>query len=169
MSSRAWQAVLDHLDEAAELAKLDADVHRMLRSPRRVLEVSVPVRLDDGSVEVFTGWRVHHDTTRGPGKGGIRFHPDLDVDEVKALAAMMTFKTALVELPTSAGPRAACSATPARCRSGRAGDPPVHLRDQPHPQARGRHSGARRQHRRPGHGLADGHPVDGPGAQPADR
>jgi glutamate dehydrogenase (NAD(P)+) len=99
MSSRAWQAVLDHLDEAAELAKLDPDVHRMLRTPRRVLEVSVPVRLDDGSVEVFTGWRVHHDTTRGPGKGGIRFHPDLDVDEVKALAAMMTFKTALVDLP----------------------------------------------------------------------
>ncbi|HEX6235797.1 MAG TPA: Glu/Leu/Phe/Val dehydrogenase [Acidimicrobiales bacterium] len=99
MSSRAWQAVLDHLDEAAELAKLDADVHRMLRTPRRVLEVAVPVRMDDGSVEVFTGWRVHHDTTRGPGKGGIRFHPDLDADEVKALAAMMTFKTALVDLP----------------------------------------------------------------------
>ena len=99
MSSRAWQAVLDHLDEAAELAKLDADVHRMLRTPRRVLEVAVPVRMDDGTVEVFTGWRVHHDTTRGPGKGGIRFHPDLDVDEVKALAAMMTFKTALVDLP----------------------------------------------------------------------
>ena len=99
MSSRAWQAVLDHLDEAAELAKLDADVHRMLRQPRRVLEVSIPVRLDDGSVEVFTGWRVHHDTTRGPGKGGVRFHPDLDADEVKALAAMMTFKTALLDLP----------------------------------------------------------------------
>ncbi len=99
MSARAWQAVLDHLDEAAELAKLDDDVHRMLRTPRRVLEVAVPVRLDDGSVEVFTGWRVHHDTTRGPGKGGIRFHPDLDADEVKALAAMMTFKTALVDLP----------------------------------------------------------------------
>jgi glutamate dehydrogenase (NAD(P)+) len=99
MSSRAWQAVLDNLDEAAELAKLDPDVHRMLRTPRRVLEVAVPVRLDDGSVEVFTGWRVHHDTTRGPGKGGIRFHPELDADEVKALAAMMTFKTALVDLP----------------------------------------------------------------------
>jgi glutamate dehydrogenase (NAD(P)+) len=99
MSSRAWQAVLDHLDEAAELAKLDPDVHHMLRTPRRVLEVAVPVRLDDGSVEVFTGWRVHHDTTRGPGKGGVRFHPDLDADEVKALAAMMTFKTAVLDLP----------------------------------------------------------------------
>jgi len=99
MSARAWQAVLDHLDEAAELAKLDPDVHRLLRTPRRVLEVAVPIRLDDGTVEVFTGWRVHHDTTRGPGKGGIRFHPDLDADEVKALAAMMTFKTALVDLP----------------------------------------------------------------------
>jgi len=99
MSSRAWQAVLDHLDEAAELAKLDADVHRMLRTPQRMLEVAIPVRLDDGSVEVFTGWRVHHDTTRGPGKGGIRFHPEVDADEVKALAAMMTFKTALLDLP----------------------------------------------------------------------
>jgi glutamate dehydrogenase (NAD(P)+) len=99
MSQSAWQAVLERLDEAAELAKLDADVHQMLRTPRRTLEVSIPVRLDDGSVEVFTGWRVHHDTTRGPGKGGIRFHPDLDADEVKALAAMMTFKTAVLDLP----------------------------------------------------------------------
>jgi glutamate dehydrogenase (NAD(P)+) len=99
MSHSTWQAVLERLDEAAELAKLDADVHRMLRTPRRTLEVSIPVRLDDGTVEVFTGWRVHHDTTRGPAKGGIRFHPDLDADEVKGLAAMMTFKTALLDLP----------------------------------------------------------------------
>jgi glutamate dehydrogenase (NAD(P)+) len=99
MSSRAWQAVLDSLDEAAELAKVDADVHRVLREPERVLEVSIPVRMDDGSVEVFAGWRVHHNTTRGPGKGGIRFHPDVDAGEVKALAAMMSFKTALVDLP----------------------------------------------------------------------
>jgi glutamate dehydrogenase (NAD(P)+) len=99
MGSSSWTAILERLDEAVALAKLDPDVHRLLRVPRRVLEVSVPVRLDDGSVEVFTGWRVHHDTTRGPGKGGIRFHPALDVDEVKALAAMMTFKTALVDLP----------------------------------------------------------------------
>jgi glutamate dehydrogenase (NAD(P)+) len=64
-----------------------------------VLEVAVPVRMDDGRVEVFTGWRVHHDTTRGPAKGGIRFHPDLTVHEVCALAADMTFKTAVVNIP----------------------------------------------------------------------
>jgi glutamate dehydrogenase/leucine dehydrogenase len=69
-----WQTVLDRLDDAAKLADLDPDIHRLLRTPERVLEVAVPVRMDDGSIEVFTGWRVHHDTTRGPGKGGIRFH-----------------------------------------------------------------------------------------------
>ncbi len=99
MSADAWQTVLDRLDDAAGLAGLDADVHRILRTPARILEVAVPVRMDDGSVEVFTGWRVHHDTTRGPGKGGIRFHPEVDVDEVKALAAAMTFKTAVLDLP----------------------------------------------------------------------
>lgn len=99
MSADAWLTVLERLDDAAKLADLDPDVHRMLRTPERVLEVAVPVRMDDGSIEVFTGWRVHHDTTRGPGKGGIRFHPDVDADEVKALAAAMTFKTAVLDLP----------------------------------------------------------------------
>ncbi|HEX8805211.1 MAG TPA: Glu/Leu/Phe/Val dehydrogenase [Acidimicrobiales bacterium] len=99
MAKSSWDAVVERLDEAAEVCKLDRDVHRKLRTPARTLEVAIPVRLDDGSVEVFTGWRVHHDTTRGPGKGGIRFHPDVDADEVRALAAMMTFKTALVDLP----------------------------------------------------------------------
>ena len=99
MSVAAWQTVLDRLDDAAKLADLDPDIHRLLRTPERVLEVAVPVRMDDGSIEVFTGWRVHHDTTRGPGKGGIRFHPDVDADEVKALAAAMTFKTAILDLP----------------------------------------------------------------------
>ena len=99
MSSDAWAAVLERLDDAAKLTGLDPDIHRMLRTPRRVLEVAVPVRMDDGRVEVFTGWRVHHDTTRGPGKGGIRFHPELDVREVTALAADMTFKTAVANLP----------------------------------------------------------------------
>ena len=99
MSAAAWHTVLDRLDDAAKLADVDPDIHRLLRTPKKVLEVAVPVRMDDGRIEVFTGWRVHHDTTRGPGKGGIRFHPDVDVDEVKALAAAMTFKTAILDLP----------------------------------------------------------------------
>ena len=99
MPTDPWEDVLERLDDAAKLTGIDPDIHRMLRTPRRVLEVAVPVRMDDGRVEVFTGWRVHHDTTRGPGKGGIRFHPDLDVREVTALAADMTLKTAVVNIP----------------------------------------------------------------------
>ena len=94
-----WAEVLDLIDDAAKLVGLDPDIHGMLRAPQRTLEVSVPVRRDDGHVDVFTGWRVHHDTTRGPAKGGIRFHPELDRWEVTALAAGMTFKTALLDLP----------------------------------------------------------------------
>jgi glutamate dehydrogenase (NAD(P)+) len=91
--------VLARLDDAAKLVGLDPDIHGMLRAPQRMLEVSVPVRRDDGHIDVFTGWRVHHDTTRGPAKGGIRFHPELDRWEVSALAVGMTFKTALLDLP----------------------------------------------------------------------
>ena len=95
----SWTTILERLDDAAQLIGVDPGIHEKLRIPARVLEVAVPVRMDDGSVEVFTGWRVQHDTSRGPGKGGLRFHPNLDVDEVKALAASMTFKTAIVDLP----------------------------------------------------------------------
>ncbi|MDQ1438852.1 MAG: glutamate dehydrogenase [Acidimicrobiaceae bacterium] len=98
-SSDPWAAVLERLDDAAKLTGLDPDIHRMLRTPRRVLEVAIPVRMDDGRVEVFSGWRIHHDTTRGPAKGGIRFHPDVDAREVAALAAGMTFKTSVVNIP----------------------------------------------------------------------
>jgi glutamate dehydrogenase (NAD(P)+) len=99
MSSAAWQAITSRLDDAAELIGLDPGIHRILRHCERMLEVSVPVRMDDGAVEVFIGWRIHHDTTRGPGKGGIRFHPQVDADEVRALAAGMTYKTAVLDLP----------------------------------------------------------------------
>jgi glutamate dehydrogenase (NAD(P)+) len=95
--------VLGRLDDAAALIGLNADIHRLLRSPRRILEVAIPVRMDDGRVEVFIGWRVHHDTTRGPAKGGIRFHPAVDAAEVCALAAGMTFKTAVADLPFGGG------------------------------------------------------------------
>jgi len=101
--SDSWAAIIERLDDAAKIVGLDADIHRMLRTPKRVLEVAVPVRMDDGRVEVFQGWRVHHDVTRGPAKGGIRFHPDVDAQEVSALAAGMTFKTAIAGLPFGGG------------------------------------------------------------------
>ena len=98
-----WAAVLGRIDDAAALAGLDPDVHRLLQVPDRVLEVAVPVRMDDGHVEVFVGWRIHHNTARGPAKGGIRFHPDLQAGEVAALAADMTLKTAVVGIPFGGG------------------------------------------------------------------
>lgn len=99
----SWEAVLARLDDVAALVDLDPDVHRILRKPTRVLEVAVPIRRDSGEVEVFTGWRVHHNVTRGPAKGGVRFHPAVDALEVCALAAEMTFKTAVLELPFGGG------------------------------------------------------------------
>jgi glutamate dehydrogenase (NAD(P)+) len=94
-----WEAILERLDDAAALIGLDPHVHCMLRTPKCILEVAVPVRMDDGRIEVFQGWRVHHDTTRGPAKGGIRFHPAVDADEVAALAASMSLKCAVVDIP----------------------------------------------------------------------
>ena len=78
---------------------LGAGVHEVLRHPRRALQVSVPTRMDDGSIRVFQGYRVHHNTSRGPSKGGIRYHPQVDLDEVKALAMWMTWKCAVVNIP----------------------------------------------------------------------
>src|SRR6202030_2427010 len=86
-------------DIAAEYLKLDQGLRQILRAPKRILEVSVPTKLDNGQVKVFTGFRVQHSVTRGPGKGGIRFHPGVTLDEVKALAAWMTWKTATVNIP----------------------------------------------------------------------
>jgi glutamate dehydrogenase (NAD(P)+) len=98
-SMNPWEAALEYLDEAAELMGLDAGIHAVLRQPKRSLMVSVPVRLDSGDVKVFTGYRVHHDLTRGPAKGGIRYHPDVSLDEVKALAMWMTWKCAVTNIP----------------------------------------------------------------------
>ena len=91
--------VLDLLKNAAEHLNLDPGLHDVLKKPKRVVVVSVPVKMDDGSLRVFTGIRVQHNNARGPYKGGIRYYPTVDVDEVTALAMLMTFKCAVTDLP----------------------------------------------------------------------
>jgi glutamate dehydrogenase (NAD(P)+) len=98
-SGSAWESALQQLDDAARIIDLDPGVHEVLRNPRRTLEVAVPTRMDDGSIRVFTGYRVHHNTSRGPSKGGLRYHPAVTLDEVKALAMWMTWKCAVVNIP----------------------------------------------------------------------
>ena len=91
------------LDEAAEILGLDEGTHHALRWPMRELHVTLPVRMDDGKFKVFHGFRVQYNDSRGPTKGGIRFHPDETIDTVRALAAWMTWKTAVVDIPLGGG------------------------------------------------------------------
>ena len=91
------------LAEAAEIMELDPSVHELLRWPLREMHVSLPVRMDDGVTKVFHGFRVQYNDARGPTKGGLRFHPDETIDTVRALAAWMTWKTAVVDIPLGGG------------------------------------------------------------------
>ena len=93
------ESALRQLDSAAKALNLDPGMHKFLRVPERELIVSVPVMLEEGRMEVFTGYRVQHSTGRGPGKGGIRFHPDVTLSEVEGLAMLMTWKCAVTDLP----------------------------------------------------------------------
>ena len=98
-----WQVAQQQFDLAAERLNLDPGLRRVLREPRRELTVHFPVKMDDGSVQVFTGYRVQHNLGRGPAKGGIRYHQDVSLDEVKALAMWMTWKCAVVGIPYGGG------------------------------------------------------------------
>ena len=98
-----WQSAAHRFNEAAELLKLDDGMRKVLRTPSMELTVNIPVMLDDGRIEVFTGYRVQHSIARGPAKGGIRFAPDVSLDEVRALAAWMTWKCAVVNIPFGGG------------------------------------------------------------------
>jgi glutamate dehydrogenase/leucine dehydrogenase len=94
-----FDVALQQIDIAAEALGLTSDMRQLIRSPRRILTVSLPVKMDSGEVKVFTGHRVQYNLARGPGKGGIRYHPAVTLDEVKALACWMTWKTSLVDIP----------------------------------------------------------------------
>ena len=98
-----YKAVLELLQIAGEKLKLDQGIHEMLKRPMRTIIVNIPVVMDDGSIRVFTGYRVQYNDALGPTKGGIRYHPDLTLDEVIALSAWMTWKTAVVGLPLGGG------------------------------------------------------------------
>jgi glutamate dehydrogenase (NAD(P)+) len=98
-----WQSAAHRFDEAAELLGLEDGMRKVLRQPAMELTVNIPVVLDDGRIEVFTGYRVQHSIARGPAKGGIRFAPDVSLDEVRALAAWMTWKCAVVNIPFGGG------------------------------------------------------------------
>ncbi|MBE0478654.1 Glu/Leu/Phe/Val dehydrogenase [Candidatus Aerophobetes bacterium] len=111
------QEVLKEFDEVAEYMNLDAGLSSILKEPKRCLTVSCPVKIDDGSIKVFTGFRVQHSLTRGPAKGGIRYHPDVTLDEIKALAMLMTWKCAVVGVPFG-GAKGGIVCEPAKMSSG---------------------------------------------------
>ena len=95
----AYAMALRQYDRAVQRLSLKRGIEEYLRVPRRELAVNFPVRMDDGSVRIFAGYRVHHSTARGPTKGGIRYHPAVTLDELRALAMWMTWKCAVVNLP----------------------------------------------------------------------
>src|SRR3954470_13633071 len=98
-SSDLYRNAVMQLQEAANTMHLDPNIAERLKVPKRALIVSVPIRLDDGTIRCFEGYRVQHNMTLGPGKGGIRFHPEVNLSEVAGLAMLMTFKCSLVGLP----------------------------------------------------------------------
>lgn len=98
-----FEVALTQLGEAAKIIKLDSGLHKVLASPKRILTVSIPTKMDDGRIEVFTGFRSQHNDARGPYKGGIRYHPQVTIDEVKALSMWMTWKCAVADIPYGGG------------------------------------------------------------------
>src|SRR5215470_20417436 len=96
---RAFDATQLYFDRAADHMDLTENMRRLLITPRREVQVEIPVELDSGELATYIGYRVQHDNSRGPMKGGLRYHPQANLDEVRSLAALMTWKTAVVNLP----------------------------------------------------------------------
>ncbi|MGV9200150.1 MAG: Glu/Leu/Phe/Val family dehydrogenase, partial [Promethearchaeia archaeon] len=108
MSMDPFETAKKQIDLVAEYIDLDPNIHKFLKSVERAFIVSVPVKMDDGSIKIFQGFRVHHSTIRGPGKGGIRYSPYVNLNEVKALATWMTWKTSLLNLPLGGSKGGVC-------------------------------------------------------------
>jgi glutamate dehydrogenase (NAD(P)+) len=98
-----YQTAVQQLDEASKLIKLDDGMRQILANPKRILTVSLPVKMDNDGIKVFTGFRSQHNDARGPYKGGIRYHPQVSIDEVKALSMWMTWKCAVADIPYGGG------------------------------------------------------------------
>jgi glutamate dehydrogenase/leucine dehydrogenase len=98
-----FEVALTQLDEVSNMIGLDKGLHQFLAQPKRVLTISIPVKMDDGSIKVFTGFRSQHNDALGPFKGGIRYHPQVSIDEVKALSMWMTWKCAIANIPYGGG------------------------------------------------------------------
>ncbi len=103
VEKNAYEAAMENFDLAADALELDSNMRNMIKSPERILTVHLPVRMDSGEIHCFEGFRVQHSTARGPAKGGIRYHPHVTIDEVKALATWMTWKCAVVNIPFGGG------------------------------------------------------------------
>ena len=103
MKNDAFASAMSQLEQVQKLIKIDKNIFAQLQSPQRILEVSIPVKMDNGNIQVFTGYRSQFNDARGPFKGGIRFHQDVNVSEIKALSAWMTWKTAVVGIPLGGG------------------------------------------------------------------
>ena len=95
----AYETVVHYFDRAADALDMEQSTRRLLRMPKREITVEVPVEMDDGRIETLVGYRTQHNNARGPMKGGLRYHPEVDIDEVRALASLMTWKTAVVNIP----------------------------------------------------------------------
>jgi hypothetical protein len=146
-----YDNVIRQFNRAADLLSLRDNIRKILATPVNEITVHFPARMDDGRVEMFTGYRVQHNNTLGPFKGGLRFHPDTDLDEVKALATWMTWKSAIADIPFG-GAKGGIAIDPANY-SARTHHPAFHLGPGSQHRARIRHPGTRRQHQWPDHGL----------------
>ena len=158
IQTNAYDVAMENFDTAANVMGLDTNTRAMIKYPERMLTVGVPVRMDDGSIHRFEGYRVQHSSVRGPAKGGIRFHPQVTLDEVKALATWMTWKCAVVNIPFG-GAKGGITCDPKKMSAGRTGadDAPLHQRDSAAYRAGAGHSRAGRLHQFANHGLDHGY------------